>query len=121
MSVVMVVDDEPTIRRLVAAVLIGSGCEPITAPDAETAMRALRERKPDAIITDIRLPGMDGIEFAEKVREDKNLSDIPVAFISALESAPIDMAAPVKFFQKPFDVDELLDWLNDVCSSDGDG
>lgn len=66
MSVVLVVDDEPTIRRLVAAFLIEGGCETMTAPDAETAWMAIGERKPDAIITDIRLPGMDGVEFAHR-------------------------------------------------------
>lgn len=116
MSVVLVVDDEPTIRRLVAAVLIEGGCETMTAPDAETAWTAIGERKPDAIITDIRLPGMDGVEFAHRVREDKRFSDMPLAFISAWESAPIFSKPPtVAYFRKPFDFDALMDWASAVC------
>jgi DNA-binding response OmpR family regulator len=119
MSVVLVVDDEPTIRRLVAAVLLESGCEPITAPDAETALRAISEHKLDAIITDIRLPGMDGVEFAEKVREDEALAEVPLAFISAFEEAPTTVLPPVTYFKKPFDVDALLEWVTAVCCTNG--
>jgi len=118
MTVVLVVDDEPTIRRLVAAVLIQSGCEPVTAPDAETALRAISEQRPDAIITDIRLPGMDGVEFAEKVREDERMSEVPLAFISAFEDAPTSVGPPVTYFRKPFDVDALLEWVAAVSRTD---
>ena len=113
MSVVLVVDDEPTICRLVAALLLQSGCETITAPDAEAAWRAIGERQPDAIITDIRLPGMDGVEFAQKVRDDERFSQVPLAFISAWESAPeFTRPPPVAYFRKPFDVDALLEWVS---------
>jgi two-component system nitrogen regulation response regulator GlnG len=120
MSVVLVVDDEPTIRRLVAAILIQSGCETITAPDAETALQAISEHRPDAIITDIRLPGMDGIQFAEKVREDALMCDVPLAFISAFDDAPTTMLPPVMYFRKPFDVDALAEWVAAVCCTKRD-
>ncbi len=113
---ILVVDDEPSICRLVAAVLIQSGCEPVTAPDAETAMRTLNETNPDAIITDIRLPGMDGIEFAGKVRENENFLDTPVAFISAFHGRPTTISPPVTYFAKPFDVDALVEWAVSVRS-----
>lgn len=116
MSIVLVVDDEPTIRRLVATLLIQGGCQTMTAPDAETAWTATGERKPDAIIIDIRLPGMDGVQFARRVREDERFSDMPLAFISAWESAPIfNDPPPVTYFRKPFDVDALLEWISTVC------
>jgi Response regulator containing CheY-like receiver, AAA-type ATPase, and DNA-binding domains len=118
-SVVLVVDDEPTIRRLVAAILTQSGRESMTAPDAETAMRAIIDRKPDAIITDIRLPGMDGVAFARWVRDDDRFADMPVAFISAWEDAPaFAQPPPVTYFRKPFDVDALLEWVSAVCPRD---
>ena len=115
----LVVDDEPTIRRLVAAILTQSGCESMTAPDAETAMRAMIDRKPDAIITDIRLPGIDGVAFARWVRDDDRFADMPVAFISAWEDAPAFLRPPpATYFRKPFDMDALLDWVSAVCSGD---
>ena len=116
MSVVLVVDDEPAIRRLVAALLVQSGCETITAADAETAWTAIDKRKPDAIITDIRLPGMDGVQFARKVRDDERFCNVPLAFISAWESAPrFSNPPPVAYFRKPFDLDALLEWTFAVC------
>lgn len=88
----------------------------MTAPDAETAMRAIIDRKPDAIITDIRLPGMDGVEFAHWVRDDDRFADMPVAFISAWEDAPaFCRPPPVTYFRKPFDMDALLEWVSAVC------
>jgi DNA-binding response OmpR family regulator len=118
-SVVLVVDDEPTIRRLVAAILTQSGRESMTAPDAETAMRAIIDRRPDAIITDIRLPGMDGVAFARWLREDDRFADMPVAFISAWEDAPAFVQPPpVTYFRKPFEVDALLEWVSAVCPPD---
>lgn len=115
MNVVLVVDDEPTIRRLIAAVLRGAGWETITAPDAETAIEMLETRRPDVIVTDIRLPGADGIEFAQRVKADERFSDLPVAFISAWEQPPrFPQPPPSTFFRKPFDVDALANWVNSV-------
>ncbi len=120
MSIVLVVDDEPAICRLLAAILSQNGCEPITAPDAEAAWAAIVERQPDAIITDIRLPGMDGVQLARKVREDERFSKVPLALMSAWESAPsFSRPPPVAYFRKPFDADALLEWVSAVCATDG--
>ncbi len=118
MSVVLVVDDEPTIRRLIAAVLKGLGWETMSAPDAETAIEMLEEQTPDVIITDIRLPGADGIEFARMVKADERFADVPLAFISAWEVPPqFPEPPPVTFFRKPFDVDALANWVGSVGPS----
>jgi CheY-like chemotaxis protein len=115
MSVVLVVDDEPTIRRLIAVVMKGQGWDTMSAPDAETAIEMLEERTPDVIITDIRLPGADGVEFARKVKEDERFSDLPLAFISAWEVPPqFPEPPPVTFFRKPFDVDAIANWVDSV-------
>lgn len=122
MGVVLVVDDEPTIRRLVASALALEGVATVDAPDAETAMELLDERVPDAIITDIQLPGMNGVEFAERIRRDERLSRVPVAFISAHDGAPsLPGWPPSKYFHKPFDVEDLLDWLTGVTLIRRDG
>jgi CheY-like chemotaxis protein len=115
MSIVLVVDDEPAVRRLISAALAGGECETVTAPDAETALGLLEDRTPDAIITDIRLPGIDGVEFARKVRANARFATVPLAFISAFEAPPrFRQPPPVQYFRKPFDVDALTDWVYDV-------
>jgi CheY-like chemotaxis protein len=120
MSVALVVDDEPTICRLIATVLRSNGWETMTAPDAETALDLLEERTPDVVITDIRLPGANGVELAERIKSDERFSDVPLAFISAWESPPkFREPPPVTYFRKPFDVDALATWANSVRRSDG--
>jgi len=120
MSVALVIDDEPAILRLIATVFRSNGWETMTAPDAETAIEMLESQAPDVIITDIRLPGVDGVEFAERVKSDERFSDVPLAFISAWESPPtFREPPPVTYFRKPFDVDALASWANSV-RRDGD-
>jgi DNA-binding NtrC family response regulator len=58
---ILVVDDEPAIRELVAEYLRGRGLEVAVAPDAERACAALEEDRPDIVLTDLKLPAMDGI------------------------------------------------------------
>lgn len=120
MSIALVVDDEPTICRLIAAVLRGNGWDTMIAPDAETAIDLLEARRPDVIITDIRLPGANGVEFAQRVKSDERFADLPVAFISAWEMPPrFRQPPPVTYFRKPFDVDALANWVNSVAPLNG--
>jgi CheY-like chemotaxis protein len=116
MSVVLVIDDEPTIRRLLSAVLEGCGSETVAVGDAETAMTVIEHTTPDAIITDIRLPGMDGVEFAQRIKHDSRLAHIPLAFISAWEEEPAlaRNGDGCSYFRKPFDVEALRDWVTSV-------
>jgi CheY-like chemotaxis protein len=65
---VLVVDDDPVIGRSFDRVLTGKGYAVITARDGEEALRKLRDEKYDVVFTDIRMPGMSGIEVAEKVK-----------------------------------------------------
>jgi len=114
---VLVVDDEPAIRRLLLTVLSEGDWDTVTMPDAETALRLIDVRTPDAMVVDICLPGMDGVEFARRVRSA--VGCIPLAFISAWEEPPAEAmspAAPVAYFRKPFDVEALAGWVTDVMS-----
>ncbi len=104
---ILVVDDEPAIVRLLSIVLRGSGYEVETAPDAETAWEIVRASKPKLIISDIRLPGMDGTELANKIRTTPDLADTPIILMSAYGDPTARIADA--FVGKPFDIDELLD------------
>ncbi len=65
---VLVVDDDPVVRKSFDRVLSGKGYAVITAENGEEAMRKLNEEKYDVVYTDIRMPGMSGLEVAEKVK-----------------------------------------------------
>ncbi len=78
---ILVVDDEESIRFLYREELEDEGYRVITAADGEEAMRKVRKDKPDLITLDIRMPGMDGIEVLQRIREmDK---EIPVIMSTA--------------------------------------
>jgi len=65
---VLVVDDDPAVRKSIDRVLTGKGYAVITAADGEEALRKLNEEKYDLVYTDIRMPGMSGLEVAEQVK-----------------------------------------------------
>ena len=76
---VLVVDDAPTIREMVATALAREGYTPLTAGDGPHALRALYEERPGLVLTDLALPGMSGMELIGRVRE---LTDIPLIVLS---------------------------------------
>jgi len=72
MAKILVVDDEPSILKLVTAYLEPEGYEVYTAADGPSGLKAARAYKPDILILDIMLPGMDGIELLSKLRRESN-------------------------------------------------
>jgi CheY-like chemotaxis protein len=85
------------------------GWETIPAPDAETAAGIMAFKTPDIIITDVRLPGMDGVELARRVKES-SLRDTPVLLMSAYGEPPSHEGDG--FLAKPFDIDGLTDFVS---------
>lgn len=107
---VLVVDDEPVLATLLARFARVGGFEAIIAHDGLEAW-ALFEHEPqawDLIITDIRMPGLDGVSLARRVRA--NRGDLPVVFISGHGQSPDVLAlSPAVFLAKPFRRAQLLE------------
>jgi len=80
MTKILVVDDEPSITNLVSAYLKPEGYEVFVASDGTAGLKAARSFKPDIIILDVMLPGMDGIELLSRVRRE---SDVYVIMLTA--------------------------------------
>ncbi|MEX2644856.1 MAG: response regulator [Gaiellaceae bacterium] len=80
---VLVVDDDATVRRLVAESLGGDDFSVEEAADGEAALRAVAERRPQAIVLDLIMPGLDGFGVLERLRADPELRDIPVVVLTA--------------------------------------
>lgn len=80
MTRILVVDDEPSILKLVSAYLEPEGYEVHTAADGDAGLKAARAFKPDLIVLDVMLPGMDGIELLTRLRRD---SDAYVIMLTA--------------------------------------
>jgi len=119
MSAALIVDDEPAILRLVAMVLSELGFETLTARDAETAAELLKSSKPDLIVTDVRLPGMDGVELARRIKASRRLKKTPVLLMSAYSEPPHH--AGDGFIAKPFDISELEEVFNRYIGTEGGG
>lgn len=80
---VLVVDNEPLVRRLVEVNLRRAGYEVGTAADGEEALVKLHEQRPDLMVLDIMMPRMDGFELLNQLRGDRDLADLPVIILSA--------------------------------------
>ena len=115
MAQVLVLDDESSIGRLIDAILSGAGYEVQCFTRAKDALEALENFEPDAIISDINMPGMDGLEFCRIVREKDRFHFTPFIFLSAL-SERRDMREGMNqgaddYLTKPFTSQELLESL----------
>lgn len=84
MKKILLVEDDTFISEMVVKKLKEAELIVDLAMDAETGMVKIQKDKPDLILLDIVLPGMDGYEFLEKVKADKELSSIPVLILSNL-------------------------------------
>lgn len=82
-TVVMVVDDSVTVRKVTSRLLERNGMEVITAKDGLDAVAQLQDHKPDIMLLDIEMPRMDGFEVASFVRHDDNLRDMPICMITS--------------------------------------
>lgn len=80
MAKILVIDDEPSITKLVSAYLKPEGYEVLVASDGPAGLKAARAFKPDLIILDVMLPGMDGIELLSRLRRE---SDVYVIMLTA--------------------------------------
>lgn len=106
---ILIIEDERKIRDVLRRGLIFEGYQVETADDGETALRLLREELPDAIILDLMLPGMDGIEVCKRIR---TVSNLPILMLTARDAVPdrvvgLDAGAD-DYMVKPFAFDELL-------------
>jgi signal transduction histidine kinase/CheY-like chemotaxis protein len=112
---VLVVDDEPEIAELIAGQLSPLSVETTVANSGEQALELLRESHYDAITLDILMPGMDGFEVLRRIRDDPELSRIPILFVSVFSGR--QELAGEWVVSKPIDADELRDVLGAAVSA----
>ena len=84
-SRILIVEDEPDMNNLLADVLRAYGFEPVQAADAEAALRLIAERQPDAILLDLMLPGMSGLELCRRLKSARPTRLIPIMILTALD------------------------------------
>lgn len=111
MTKILAVDDIPQNLRLMEAVLVPNGYEVVLAATGEEALLKTLTEKPDLVLLDIMLPGIDGYEVCRRLRADPKTSFLPVVMVTASglpEKVKAIEAGADDFIAKPFDQPELL-------------
>jgi len=115
---VWVVDDDRSIRWVLEKALQKASIQTRCFPNANLLLDALESARPDAILTDIRMPGIDGLELLDRLQVKQ--PDLPIIIMTAhsdLESAVSAFhGGAFEYLPKPFDVDEAVDLVRRACS-----
>jgi two-component system KDP operon response regulator KdpE len=106
---ILVVDDEPQIRRVLRSALVSAGYEVADARNGEAALEILRAEKYDLLLLDVNMPGMDGLEACRTVRSVSGISIIMLTVLNGETNkiAALDAGAD-DYVTKPFSTNELL-------------
>jgi len=81
---ILVVEDDKFLRELIIKKLLGEGYDVVEAADGEEGVKKIREEKPDLVLLDLILPGIDGFGVLSQMREDQSVSSTPVIILSNL-------------------------------------
>lgn len=112
---ILLVDDDPDIVFMSSIALQHAGFEVVEAPTGEAALEAIAREVLDAVVLDLRLPGIDGFAVLEAIKKDPALSALPVIIISAHASgraaAEADRMGATAYITKPFLPDHLVETL----------
>jgi len=112
----LIVDDQPGVRRLLEEVLQEEGYRAVTAANGTEALEMMPRLQPRAVILDFKMPGLDGLGTLKKLRERN--SEVPVIMMTAC--GELDAAEDIKkygvhhYMVKPFDLDEVRSLVKEV-------
>lgn len=109
---IFIIDDAPEIVTLLEDLVEVSGYAVASAPDAEQGYLKLTREKPDLLLLDLMLPGMDGFEFCKKIRKEEAFKDLPIIAVTVLKDEEnVKRGAAVgmnDYVVKPFDPADLI-------------
>ena len=117
---VLVCDDEPVILKLIELSLRGTPHDLRTAAGGTEALETMRRWRPDVLVTDVAMPGMDGLDLASAVRADPDMKGLPIVFMTA--SIHVDaiaqrtLAGPTAYLYKPFGPAALRTMLDSLIA-----
>lgn len=120
-TLVMVVDDSVTVRKVTSRLLERNGMNVLTAKDGVDAIAQLQDHKPDIMLLDIEMPRMDGFEVATLVRHDEQLKDLPIIMITSRTGEKHrDRALAIgvnQYLGKPYQESELLETIHKLVKA----
>jgi DNA-binding response OmpR family regulator len=115
---ILVIDDAPDLALTLRVLLERAGHEVVTAADGRHGLRSFYEMRPDLVLLDIGMPGLDGWETLDRLRD---LSDVPVLVVSGMSPTPEDLARlrPGRdgFYAKPVYGPELVGRVSELLAA----
>ena len=115
---ILLADDEPHITHIVSLKLKRAGMDVIVVEDGEMALAAAIEHKPDAIVTDLQMPYLSGLELAKQLALNPQCADIPIILLTArgyaIESELSEIPSIRKLLSKPFSAKDLLESITQL-------
>ncbi|MEM7714073.1 MAG: response regulator, partial [Cyanobacteria bacterium P01_A01_bin.68] len=113
---ILIVDDNPTNLKVLSGAIADSGWEILVATDGESAIEQAEYAKPDLILLDVMMPGMNGFETCNQLKQNPATHEIPIIFMTAL-SDTVDKVkglslGAVDYITKPFQIEEVLARVN---------
>jgi len=109
---ILVADDDTDVCNLINYTLENAGYEVLICTNGRNVIDKAKEERPDVIILDVMMPGIDGATIAKKMSETDELREIPIIVVSALEASK-NMFQPImqvaKFVSKPFNPEDLAE------------
>ncbi|PIS47667.1 MAG: response regulator [Elusimicrobia bacterium CG08_land_8_20_14_0_20_51_18] len=120
MAKIMVVDDDPEISSLVEYTLESLGHKMKVCDNGRDVIDALREFKPDLLVLDVMLPGVDGYSLATKITEEAEFANMPIIVLSALEPSRTMFTKFTQvsaFLTKPFNTDDLVESVKNALAA----
>lgn len=120
---VLVIDDEPEITEIVETFLSEHGFQVLTENSSNQAITKARNFRPDVILLDIMMPGVDGYDICQSLKNDPEFASVPIIFLTGKDRSD-DMGRSFKsggdmFIKKPFSCERLLEIVNIVLMSTG--
>ncbi len=116
MKKILIVEDEPDQAKALLARLSASGFQVLTVHNAKDGIRLAQEEKPDLILLDMLLPGMNGIEAAKQLRLSPETIHTPIIAMTAIGTRDIEeicsRAGINDFIRKPYETEDLLNKVN---------
>jgi len=113
---ILVVDDEPAWLQILSYILRKKGYDVREESSATAALEALKSYKPDMIVSDVRMPDMNGFDFLDHVKRSRKNAKTPFVFISAIDDEESKLTAQnlgaTDYLTKPFNEDEVVRTLS---------
>jgi len=112
MAQVLVIDDDPVIRKIIATILVRQGHQVVAASDGKEGLAAVEAQKPDVAIIDVMMPGIDGYEVTRRLRQDPDLIHLPILILTGRSELQEKLnafeAGADDYMSKPFEPAELI-------------